>query len=237
MTHSDPPSERPRWLQPAFDLWSRAYDNPTAQALVYRPVHDQVLAAVLDSGVHRVLDVGCGTGILADRLAREAGASVAGCDWSAGMIERAAHRNRSVGWIRGDAMALPVADESFDAVVATEAFHWFPDQAGALDEFHRVIVPGGLLLVALVNPTTRVGARVLATGSRLLGDPADWPTRQDMAALVQRAGFAVQAQRRTPRVLRYTVPTVLTVARRPPAAPDIASDSEPRSDVTDLDGM
>jgi ubiquinone/menaquinone biosynthesis C-methylase UbiE len=205
---------RPRWLQPAFDVWARAYDNPTAQALVYRPVHDQVVAAVRDAGARRVLDVGCGTGILADRLVQELGVAVTGCDWSAAMIGRAAHRNPAVGCIRGDATRLPAGDATFDAVVATEAFHWFPDQPAALAEFRRVLVPGGVLLVALVNPTTRVGGRVLALGSRALGDAADWPTRRDMRDLVESAGFTVAAQRRTPRMLRYTVPTVLTVASK-----------------------
>ena len=205
---------RPGWLQPAFDLWARAYDLPAAQALIYRPVHDQVARAVGRAGARRVLDVGCGTGILADRLARHGGVEVVGCDWSAGMIRRTATRNAAVGAVRADATRLPLAGESFDVVVVTEAFHWFPDQRAALDEFHRVLAPDGVLLVALVNPSTRIGGEALAAGSRLLGDAADWPTRRQMRHLVEAAGFRVGTQRRVPRILGYTVPTVLTVAAK-----------------------
>jgi ubiquinone/menaquinone biosynthesis C-methylase UbiE len=214
--HRDVPEipGRPEWLRPAFDQWSKFYDNPTAQAAVYRPVHSQVLRELggVDGG--RILDVGCGTGILASRIQREMGSQVQvfGCDWSAGMLERAFVRNRQVGWLQADAADLPFGNEGFDAVVTTEAFHWFPDQVAALREFKRVLRPGGTVHIALINPTTRLGAHALEVGSRAMGGVADWPTRADMRRRVEQAGFRVAQQLRTPRAFRIVVPTVLTSA-------------------------
>ena len=205
---------RPQWLRPAFDRWSKFYDNPTVQAAVYRPVHSQVLRELRSVDGRRILDVGCGTGILASRIQREMGSKVQvfGCDWSAGMLERAIVRNRQVGWLQADAVDLPFGPERFDAVVTTEAFHWFPDQMAALREFKRVLRPGGTVHIALINPTTRLGARALEVGSRAMGGVADWPTRADMRRRVEQAGFRVAQQLRTPRAFRIVVPTVLTSA-------------------------
>ena len=100
----------------------------------------------------------------------------------------------------------------FDAVVTTEAFHWFPDQEAALRQFRRVVRPGGTVHIALINPSTRLGARVLESGSRAMGGVADWPTRTDMRRRVELAGFRVRKQSRTPRAFRMVVPTVLTSA-------------------------
>ena len=137
-----------------------------------------------------------------------------GCDWSAGMLERAVARNRRVGWLQADAAALPFGNAVFDAVVTTEAFHWFPDQQAALLQFKRVLRPGGTVHIALINPSTRLGARVLESGSRAMGGVADWPTRTDMRRRVEAVGFRVRQQRRTPRAFRMVVPTVLTSAVR-----------------------
>ncbi len=205
---------RPEWLRPAFDRWSTFYDNPAVQASVYRPVHSQVLRELRGDGARRILDVGCGTGILASRIQQEAGPAVEvfGCDWSAGMLERAVARNSRVGWLQADAADLPFGDAAFDAVVTTEAFHWFPDQGSALREFKRVLRPGGTVQIALINPSTRLGARALEAGSRAMGGVADWPTRADMRRRVEKAGFRVRQQRRIPRAFRMVVPTVLTSA-------------------------
>jgi len=205
-----------RWF---FDVWSRIYDLPLVQRATYRPVHDAVLRTLREFRVHRVLDIGCGTGQLAVRIREDLPAiSIVGCDFSAGMLQRAVARSETIDWVRGDAGRLPFGDGAFDAIVSTEAFHWFPDQDRALLEFLRVLKPGGRLLLALVNTPTALVSEVMHLGSRLVGEPFYWPTTAQMRQRVEHAGFKVESQRRIFRVPGFLLPPVLTCAVRRPQA-------------------
>ena len=208
-----------RWI---FDVWSMFYDAPLVQWLTYRPEQDAVLRALRNGRHERLLDVGCGTGLLSARIRRELpGCCVVGCDFSRGMLQRAAAKRPGVAWVRGDALRLPFADTSFDVLVSTEAFHWFPDQPAALTEFLRVLAPGGRLLVSLINPPVAALSRLTRAGSALLGEPLYWPTRSRMRRQVEAAGFRVEAQRRVFRVpAGLVLPSVLTEAVRPRNAAD-----------------
>lgn len=199
-----------------FDLWSLFYDVPLVQRLTYRPIHEEVLRLLRATAPQHVLDVGCGTGLLTARIHGELPQGrVVGCDFSGGMLRHAAARTRAVAWTRGDAQRLPFRDASFDAIVSTEAFHWFPDQARALAEFHRVLAPKGRLHVALINTPFAAASELLRVGSRLLGEPFYWPTRQDMRRMVEAAGFRIEAQRRIYRIpAGLVLPPVLTTANK-----------------------
>lgn len=200
-----------------FDLWSLVYDLRPVQALVYRPVHEAVLARLRAFRALRVLDVGCGTGLLAVRLRRELpGARVIGCDFSAGMLARAAARDPRGPWVRGDAQRLPFREAAFDAVVCTESFHWYPDQRRALAEFYRVVVPAGLVLIETTSPHLAAIGDLAHGLSRLAGVPFTWPARARLHADLEAAGFAVEAQRWIPRLPGPVLfPAVLSIARRP----------------------
>jgi ubiquinone/menaquinone biosynthesis C-methylase UbiE len=199
-----------------FDLWSLFYDVPLVQRLTYRPIHEEVLRLLRATPPHRILDVGCGTGLLPARIHSELPrVSVVGCDFSGGMLRHAAARTRAVAWTRGDAQRLPFRDASFDAIVSTEAFHWFPDQERALAEFQRVLAPKGRLHLALINTPFAVASELLRAGSRLLGEPLYWPTRQHMRRMVEAAGFRIETQRRIYRIpAGLALPPVLTTAIR-----------------------
>jgi ubiquinone/menaquinone biosynthesis C-methylase UbiE len=208
-------SSAKRWF---FDAWSLFYDLPIAQRLTYRPVHDAVLRDLRGAVPRTLLDVGCGTGLLAERIHRELPQTrIVGCDFSHGMLRQAVeHRDACARWSQADAMRLPFPESCFDAIVSTESFHWFPDQAAALLECFRVLVPGGRLLVALVNPPIEALSDAMRLGSRIVGEPFYWPTRQRMRALLETAGFRVDAQRRLYRVpAGLLLPPVLTIAVRP----------------------
>jgi ubiquinone/menaquinone biosynthesis C-methylase UbiE len=200
-----------------FDLWSRFYDFPPVQRLTYRPGQDAVLARLVDRRPAQVLDLGCGTGILAVRLRGALpDARVVGCDFSRGMLAHAAARDRAVRWVRGDALRLPFRAACFDAAVSTEAFHWFPDPHAALAELRRVLRPGGALLVSFINPPAEWLSQVAREVSRRVGQPLDWPIRAHMRGRVEAAGFHVAEQVRILRLpATFLLPTVLTVAIRP----------------------
>ena len=203
-----------RWF---FDVWSLFYDLTLVQRLTYRPVHNAVLRVLREDAPRNVLDLGCGTGLLSQRIRHEfPSAWLLGCDFSRGMLRQAVENGHGSAWVQGDAMRLPFRDARFDTIVSTEAFHWFPDQAAAVAECFRVLAPGGRLLVALVNPAIERVSSVMYLGSRLVGQPFYWPTRERMRALVEATGFRVQAQRRVYRLpAGLLLPPVLTVAVRP----------------------
>jgi ubiquinone/menaquinone biosynthesis C-methylase UbiE len=118
--------------------------------------------------------------------------------------------------VQADAQQLPFGNGSFDAIVCTEAFHWFPDQATAAREFFRVLVPGGVALIALVNPSFELLSDAVHRGARLLGEPFYWPTQARMRRQVEAAGLRVAAQHRISRIPGALLfPGVLTVAHRP----------------------
>ena len=202
-----------------FDRWSASYDRPGLQLLTYRPIHDAVLARVSDVEPSTVVDLGCGTGQLTQRLIRRfPDATTVGVDLSDGMLAGATRRMAQTGHgdgalVRADAHQLPFAPTSIDLVVCTESFHWYQDQARALDELAGVLRPGGRLLIASIAAVTGVGDRLLrrSTGSGESGIRALPPNQ--LRALLRRSGFEVMHQRRVPR-LGFIAWPVLTDARR-----------------------
>lgn len=109
-------------------------------------------AARIEPG-ERVLDVACGTGVLANAAAERVGSPgrVAGLDASADMLAVARRKNDTIEWFEGRAEALPFADGSFDAVVSQFGLMFFGDGVAALREMIRVLRPGGRLAVAVCD--------------------------------------------------------------------------------------
>ncbi|MDH4611469.1 methyltransferase domain-containing protein [Pseudomonas sp. BN102] len=101
----------------------------------------------------RVLDVACGTGVLACAAAERAGpeAEVVGLDANAEMLAVARRKSASIEWLEGRAEALPFPDASFDAVVSQFGFMFFDDRPAALREMCRVLRPGGNLAIAVCD--------------------------------------------------------------------------------------
>ncbi len=127
-----------------------AYERHLVPAL-FTPWAEDLLTRV---GLHtgeRVLDVACGTGIVARLAAARVGESghVVGVDLNAGMLDMARAQplpgGVSVDWQEGDATALPCEDATFDVVCCQQGFQFIPDKAATLREMHRVLVPGGRL--------------------------------------------------------------------------------------------
>lgn len=98
-----------------------------------------------------VLDVGCGTGVLARELATRVGpdGSVTGIDINEGMLTVAERIRPEISWKHGDVDELPFEDSIFDVVVSQFALMYFPDREHALTEMWRVLKPGGRLAVAV----------------------------------------------------------------------------------------
>lgn len=106
-------------------------------------------AAAVASG-HRVLDVGCGTGIVAAAATSSVGPQgrVAALDPNVPMLEVAGRRPEPVSWNEGVAEAMPFADGGFDRVLSAFAVMFFTDRKRAVAEMARVLAPDGVVALA-----------------------------------------------------------------------------------------
>lgn len=118
---------------------------------IFAPWADELIARTRPIGpADRILDLGCGTGIVA-RMLRErlgGGARITGLDASAEMIAKARALAPELEWVEANAMALPFADHSFELIVCQQMLQFVPDRAKAVREMRRVLVPGGRLVLA-----------------------------------------------------------------------------------------
>ncbi len=96
-----------------------------------------------------VLDVACGTGVVARTAADRMGGQgrVVGLDLNQGMLTVAGRLRPDIEWRQGDAADLPFAPGSFQVVLCQSAMMFFPDRAGSLREMARVAAPGGTVAV------------------------------------------------------------------------------------------
>ncbi len=165
----------------------------------------ETAAAVVRPG-DRVLDACCGTGDLALACLR-AGGRVTGVDFSERMLERARRKSSQVDWVRGDALALPFEDGSFEAATVGFGVRNLSDLERGLAELRRVLAPGGRVGIleittprGLLAPFYRVWFEVLVPllGKLLPGGnaysylPASvrrFPGPEDLAELLRAAGF------------------------------------------------
>lgn len=95
-----------------------------------------------------VLDLGCGTGYLIHNLReQQPTVRVYGMDLTRAMLDVARQRQPDVAFVQASGVALPFAEACVDAVISTSALHYVPDPLSVLREVHRVLKPGGTLVV------------------------------------------------------------------------------------------
>lgn len=129
---------------------AQAYEDLHVSAL-FAEWAPRVLDAVEVDAADDVLDVACGTGVLAREAARRVGAqgSVTGLDINPAMLAVAERIAPEVAWRHGDATALPFDDATFDAAVNQFGLMFMPDRAQSIGEMARVLRPGGRAAVAV----------------------------------------------------------------------------------------
>lgn len=166
---------------PAYAMQLESFPEMYERHLVgplFRPWAEVLLERVALARGNRVLDVACGTGIVA-RLARERlgeDGYVVGVDVSPQMLTVGRSIAADIDWRAGSAMALPVGDEErFDVVVCHQGLQFFSDKPAAVREMRRVLAPGGRLALGTWRPLEehRCLRELHRVGERHVGAVAD----------------------------------------------------------------
>ncbi len=194
----------------AYARWAPVYD------LVFGPVFDhgrKSTIAVADAIGGRVLDVGVGTGLSLSDYSRTT--KLCGVDISEPMLRKAQERVRALNLTNVetlsvmDAKNLAFADGTFDAVVAQYVITAVPDPEGTLDDFIRVLKPGGELI--LVN---HIGAesgprRIFELGfaplARRLGWRPEFPWERLVSWAARHGGVTLQERRPMPPMGHFSL--------------------------------
>jgi len=206
--------KRPADVAAMFDGVAGRYDllNDVLSLGADRLWRRVVAAAVRAGPGDAVLDVAAGTGT-SSRAFTAAGARCVACDFSLGMLSvgqrRAARRPSAVSFVAADALRLPFADESFDAVTISFGLRNLADPDSGLAEMLRVTRPGGRLVVCefghlpgrrldaiysryLASALPTVARRLSGSGEayRYLAESiADWPAQPELARRIAAAGW------------------------------------------------
>ncbi|MGA7485645.1 MAG: methyltransferase domain-containing protein [Xanthobacteraceae bacterium] len=173
----------------------------------------------------RVLDVACGTGVVARAAAVRVGSTgrVVGVDLNSGMIAVARSLTAPVGasieWIERSALDLGLPDATMDVVLCQQGLQFFPDKALAIREMRRVLVDGGRLAVSVWNAVGLYNSAVAEALARFLSDGAaiqfcasrQVPAKEELQRLATEAGFSAVDVRlsrinvRLPRLDEFTL--------------------------------
>lgn len=202
--------KQPHEVAAMFDNVADRYDVTNdvlslGQDRLWRRAVQRAVAARADE---RVLDLAAGTGTSSVPFA-EAGAHVTPCDFSLGMVRQGRRRRPELPFVAGDALRLPFADRSFDAVTISFGLRNVSDPEAALREMLRVTKAGGrLVLCEFSHPTWRPFRRVYleylmraipAIAQRVASNPdayvylgesiPAWPDQRALAAAIASAGW------------------------------------------------
>jgi demethylmenaquinone methyltransferase/2-methoxy-6-polyprenyl-1,4-benzoquinol methylase len=203
-------AKEPHEVAAMFDEVAERYDvtNDVLSLGLDRLWRRAVLAAIAPKRGERILDVAAGTGASSVPLVF-AGAHTVPCDFSVGMLRVGKRERPRLPFVAGDAMRLPFADHSFDAVTITFGLRNVSVPEAGLREMMRVTRPGGRLVVCeFSKPTVRLFRRVYdkylsvavpGLATRVSSDPESylylaetiqqWPDQQELATIISSAGW------------------------------------------------
>jgi len=161
--------------------------------------NDVLMSLAPARGPVRALDLGCGTGIVLDRLADRYGGAV-GLDVSEEMLAGYRPREgRTVHLARGDMARLPFANGSFDLVLCRSALHHMDDEVAVLREIGRVLAPDGRLVLGepandnVLTRAARAFVRRRPSYGRIHTIDRAY-TRRQLRALLEAAGLRVRRE-------------------------------------------
>jgi len=169
-------------------VW-RLYHFLVADAVaVQKPTKDKMIYEFLGEHLGRVADIGCGPGVFTRYLCAHAD-RVCAADIDAASLGRVRARNRAelnLDSLVTDAGKLPFADSQLDTVLFLEVLEHLPDDAAALSEVHRVLAPGGRVVLSVPVPPGEINE------GEAWGHKREGYQLEEIVALVERNGFRVE---------------------------------------------
>jgi len=197
-----------------FDEIADLYDESLPPHVVEHYLEKRVayVSELMPAG-SSILDVGCGTGVVAGRLA-ESGYEVTGLDPSAGMLGHVRRHTPSVNTVQGSATALPFEDGRFDLTMCVAVMHHIADPKAvheSLGEMVRVTRPGGLTLVWDHNPKNPYWKFLMARVPQDDGSERLIPEEEVVRGLVD-GGSRIESSRRSGMVPDFVPPRMLGAA-------------------------
>ncbi len=203
--------KRPREVAAMFDGVAARYDltNDVLSGGLDRLWRRAVVSAVAAEPGERVLDIAAGTGTSSEPFA-DSGIDVVPADFSLGMLREGRRRRPDLAFTAADALALPFADDSFDAVTISFGLRNVADVSQSLREFARVARPGGRLVVCEFSRPTwsplraaylQGALRAVPQIARRVSSSPDsyvylaesiqaWPGQQELARTIRDAGWS-----------------------------------------------
>jgi ubiquinone/menaquinone biosynthesis C-methylase UbiE len=183
-----------------FSEWAATYDEHWLNHYLFEPSHTLLLNEIRHTPAGRALDIGCGTGELASRMAAR-GWQVVGLDLCEPMLHQARAKLNGggprVGLTVGDSEHLPFAADSFDLLTCANSFHHYPHQEAVVREMRRVLRPGGRLLLLDGWPDQFVGRIIYDLIITHVEGGKVWHRESHhMKEMFEEAGFAHVTQKR-----------------------------------------
>jgi len=183
---------------------------------LFKPFAEVLVDTLAITSGDRVLDIACGTGIVA-RLAKDrvgSAGKVVGVDSNPGMLGVARTLVSDIDWREADAGKLPLADgEEFNVVCCQQGLQFFPDRPGAMREMHRALKNGGRLGVSTWRSDTELPL-VLAlrnAAEKHVGPINDrrhsFGDEHQLESLLQDAGFRHVRSRTVSQTIRFRNPS------------------------------
>jgi len=165
---------------------------------LFQPWAQVLVARIAPAPGERVLDVACGTGIVARTVRARLGpaASIVGVDLSKAMLAAARQAAPDIDWREGNATSLPLAaGEQFDVAFCQQGLQFVPDRPAAARELRRALVEGGRVAVATWRSDEEIpmSRQLRAIAERHVGAIIDqrhgFAEAEPLAALLTEAGF------------------------------------------------
>jgi SAM-dependent methyltransferase len=196
-----------------FDSIATVYDESLPAHVVEHYLRKRTAYVLSTCPRGAGLDVGCGTGVLAERLAG-AGYEMTGVDPSDGMLEIMRRRSPGVRAVCASGTELPFEDDSFELVLTVAAMHHIaeaPAVRAALGEMVRVLKPGGRVLVWDHNPRNPYWSRLMARVPQDTGEERLIPEAEVISGL-RAAGAEIVSSVQLGLVADFTPPVALRAA-------------------------